>query len=128
MLASWLYPQKGDMRRVCEAIGWILILIIVVLSLVPPTYRPMTPASHNFEHAAIYLFTGTAFGAAYSARLTMVTTGLVLFSGLIEIAQFMSPGRHARLLDFIVDAIAACIGATVVAMTVKWFAPPLKPS
>jgi len=109
------------MRKVCEAVGWILVFIIVVLSLVPPTYRPVTPASHNFEHAAIYFLTGTAFGIAYSQRLTIVIVGLILFSGLIEIAQFTSPGRHARLLDFVVDAVAACIGATVVAMAVKRF-------
>ena len=36
--------------------------------------------------------------------------GLVLFAGAIELAQLFVPGRHARLSDFVVDALAACIG------------------
>jgi len=34
----------------------------------------------------------------------------VLFAGAIELAQLFVPGRHAGLGDFIVDALAACIG------------------
>jgi len=31
-------------------------------------------------------------------------------TGVIEILQFWAPGRHARLMDFVVDALAACVG------------------
>ena len=31
-------------------------------------------------------------------------------TGLIEILQLWAPGRHARLEDFVVDALAACVG------------------
>jgi VanZ family protein len=34
----------------------------------------------------------------------------VIFCGVIELAQLMIPGRHARLTDFFIDAIAVCIG------------------
>jgi len=34
----------------------------------------------------------------------------VLFAGAIELAQLFVPGRHARLSDFTVDALAARIG------------------
>jgi VanZ family protein len=35
--------------------------------------------------------------------------------GLIEILQLWAPGRHARLEDFVVDALAACVGIAVAA-------------
>ncbi|WP_371135809.1 hypothetical protein [Bradyrhizobium sp.] len=35
--------------------------------------------------------------------------------GLIEILQFWAPGRHARWLDFVVDALAACVGLALAA-------------
>jgi VanZ family protein len=35
--------------------------------------------------------------------------------GVIEILQFWAPGRHARLEDFVVDALTACLGLAVVA-------------
>ena|ERR1700730_8268141 len=53
------------LKKICRASAWLLALAIVVLSLVPPSYRPITEASHNLEHLAIFLATGFAFGVAY---------------------------------------------------------------
>ncbi len=36
---------------------------------------------------------------------------LVLFAGAIELAQTFVPGRHARLSDFIVDAVTVGVAA-----------------
>jgi len=36
--------------------------------------------------------------------------------GALELLQLLMPGRHARLEDFIVDAIAACAGIAVAAV------------
>jgi len=38
---------------------------------------------------------------------------LVIFAGAVELAQTGVPGRHARLSDFIVDALAACVGVAI---------------
>ncbi len=35
---------------------------------------------------------------------------MVAFAGAVEIAQLFVPGRHARMSDFIVDALAVCVG------------------
>jgi VanZ family protein len=107
------------LQKICRASAWLLALAIVVLSLVPPSYRPITQASHNIEHLAIFLTTGFAFSIAYPNR-PFAATGLVMFCGVIELAQWWVPGRHAQLSDFIGDAAAACIGL-VVASTVARF-------
>ena len=109
------------MQRAFEGAGWLLIFITVALSVVPPSYRPTTAASHNFEHAAIYLLTGAAFGAAYRNRVVVVMVGLLAFSGLIEIVQLLVPGRHARMLDFLVDSGAACVGVFAAVLATQWF-------
>jgi hypothetical protein len=36
-------------------------------------------------------------------------------TGAIEILQFWAPGPHARLSDFVVDALAGCAGLAVAA-------------
>jgi VanZ family protein len=36
-------------------------------------------------------------------------------TGLLEILQFWAPGRHARLEDFVVDALATCVGLAAAA-------------
>ena len=90
--------------------AWSLAAAIVILSLVPPALRPETSAPHSLEHLIIYAATGFAFGLGYKGRHDLLAILLVIFSGSIEIAQLFVPGRHARLSDFIIDAVAACIG------------------
>ena len=93
--------------------GWSLAAAIVVLSLVPATLRPETGLPHNFEHFAIYWATGLAFALGY-ALTPLLASVLVIFSGAVEILQLFVPGRHARLTDFIVDALASLIGLLTV--------------
>jgi VanZ family protein len=98
------------MRRIFKIAAWLLAMAIILLSFVPPSLRPVTDAPHDVEHFTILLLTGFAFGMGYPYQYWFRTIGLVVFSGLIEIAQLWVPGRHARLSDFIVDSLAACIG------------------
>jgi VanZ family protein len=90
--------------------SWLLAIAIVVLSLVPASLRPETDVPHNLEHFAIFVATGIAFGIGYGRRPRLVALWIVIFAGAVELAQFAVPGRHARLSDFIVDALAACVG------------------
>jgi len=99
--------------------GWFLAAVIAVLSLVPPWLRPETGAPHNLEHLAIFAATGFAFGLAYNRSPALVMVALVTFAGAIEVAQLFVPGRHARLSDFIVDALSLCIGAAVGFVTAR---------
>jgi VanZ family protein len=107
------------LQKICRASAWLLALAIVVLSLVPPSYRPTTEASHNIEHLAIFLTTGFAFFVAYPDRPFALAAGLVIFCGAIELSQRWVPGRHARLSDFIVDAAATCIGVGVTCVAAR---------
>ena len=99
--------QSSKLARIA---AWVLTAAIVVLSLVPPTLRPETSAPHSVEHFTIYAATGFAFGLGYKHRHDLLAILLVIFTGSIEIAQLFVPGRHARLSDFIIDAVAVCIG------------------
>src|SRR2546421_3284177 len=108
------------LQQICRVLAWLLALAIVALSLVPPSYRPITEASHNLEHLAIFLATGFAFGVAYPDKSFALVIELVIFCGAIELAQRWVPGRHARLSDFIVDAAAACIGLGVASVAVRF--------
>jgi VanZ family protein len=101
----------GSLRsKAARIAAWGLATAIVILSLVPPTLRPGTSAPHSVEHFIIYAATGFAFGLAFKRRHDLLAIFLVIFSGSTEIAQLFVPGRHARLRDFIIDAVAACIG------------------
>jgi VanZ family protein len=93
--------------------GWFLASVITLLSLVPPVLRPETGVPHEVEHFTIFFATGLAFGFGYPRRPLAVAILLIVFAGIIELAQLFVPGRHARLTDFVVDALALCGGAAI---------------
>jgi VanZ family protein len=84
-----------------------------VLTVVPPNLRPTTDAPHDVEHAAAFLITGVLFGLACPGREWILSIGAVLFGAMIEILKLYVPGRHARGIDFVVDASAALAGVLV---------------
>jgi VanZ family protein len=101
---------ESQVSKLARIAAWVLTAAIIILSLVPPGLRPETSAPHSVEHLTIYAATGFAFGLGYKHRRDLMAILLVIFTGCIEIAQLFVPGRHARLSDFIIDAMAACMG------------------
>ena len=97
-------------RALFKVAAWTLLVAIVVLSVVPPGARPVTPAPHALEHLGIYLPTGLAFGLGYERRRLLQILALVAFAGALELVQLGIPGRHSRLSDFLVNALSATIG------------------
>ncbi len=104
---------------VFRGMAWILVAAIVLLSLVPPFLRPETGTPHGFEHFAIFALCGCAFGLGYRSRHLFQAIALVGFSGLIELLQLLAPGRHARMADFVVDALASTVGVLIGLMVLK---------
>jgi VanZ family protein len=109
-LASRTLSMRGFFIKAARITGWFLAVVIAALSLVPPWLRPETGAPHDLEHFAIFFATGAAFGFGYSHKPLETSIALVIFAAAIEIAQLFVPGRHARLGDFVVDALALCVG------------------
>jgi VanZ family protein len=93
--------------------AWAALSAIVVLTVVPPNLRPTTDAPHDVEHGTVFLITGVLFGLAYAGRERILSVGAVAFCAIIEILQLYIPGRHARWIDFAVDAVAAVFGIFV---------------
>ena len=106
-------------QRFFQVVAWLLAVAIIMLSVGPPSTRPVTGAGQNFEHLAIFLATGTAFGLGYPRRVVLLPLALIAFSAAIEFAQMMVAGRHARLADFLMDAAASCVGLAVAFGLVK---------
>ena len=98
------------LRPIFRVAAWFLLLAIVVLSVVPPDFRPVTPAPHDVEHLVIFFLTGLAFGLGYASRSFLQVIGLAAFSAGIELLQVYIPGRHARLSDCLVNAVSVALG------------------
>ena len=98
-------------------IAWLLAAAIVFATLGPPQYRPHAAITHDGEHALAFILLGLAFALAYPRQRILAAGISVVSIGVLELLQLFVPGRHARLEDFVVDALAALAGFAIAAMT-----------
>jgi len=103
------------MTTLLRLFAWSLAAAVAFATLGPPSYRPHADLGQNGEHALAFVLVGLAFGLAYTRNRLMIALIGVAMTGLIEILQLWAPGRHARLMDFVVDALAACAGLAAAA-------------
>jgi VanZ family protein len=100
-------------------IAWLLAAAVTFATLGPARLRPHSHLGQNGEHALAFVLLGLAFGLAYPGNRLRTAVIAVVLIGMLELLQFVAPGRHARLEDLVVDALAACVGF-VVAAGVDW--------
>ncbi|MCP3390914.1 VanZ family protein [Bradyrhizobium sp. CCGB12] len=99
--------------------AWLLAAAVTFATLGPPGLRPHSDLGQDGEHALAFVLVGLAFGLAYRQRRLLTAAAAVVMIGVLELMQFWAPGRHARLEDFLVDALTACLGF-VVAAAADW--------
>jgi VanZ family protein len=110
-----LYDHARDRTTaIARVAAWLGLVTIVVLTLVPPTLRPVSAAPSVLEHFVAFLLVGGAFAWGYPRyRLSLIAASIVCIA-VLELLQLFVPGRHARVSDFVVNAIGACIGIALV--------------
>ncbi|MEK9282049.1 MULTISPECIES: VanZ family protein [unclassified Bradyrhizobium] len=103
------------MSFLLRSFAWLLAAAVTFATLGPPGLRPHSDLGQDGEHALAFILIGLAFGLAYSRRRLAIAAFSVVLIGLLELMQFWAPGRHARLEDFLVDALTACLGFALAA-------------
>jgi VanZ family protein len=86
--------------KILQVAGYLAVLLIGVVSLLPGALRPQTVVPGQFEHLIAYFATSVVL--ALRADLSQRWSGsllLVPYAGGLELAQLFIPGRHARLSD-----------------------------
>ncbi|KRR06078.1 antibiotic resistance protein VanZ [Bradyrhizobium jicamae] len=104
------------MTIILRLFAWGLAAAIAFATLGPASQRPHLKLGQNGEHALAFVLLGLAFGLAHTRNRSFTATLVIAFTGLIEILQLWAPGRHARMTDFVVDALAASLGLLVAAV------------
>jgi len=107
------YPES--MTIILRIIAWSLTAAVTFATLGPPHLRPHSDLGQDGEHALAFVLVGLAFGLAYRHHRYRTAALAVVLIGVLEMLQLWMPGRHARLEDFIVDALAACVGIAAAA-------------
>jgi VanZ family protein len=96
-------------------LAWLLAAAVTFATLGPAEYRPYADIGHDLEHALAFIPVGLAFAAAYPRHRPFAAGLSVILIGVLELLQLWAPGRHARLEDFVVNALAALAGFAIVA-------------
>jgi VanZ family protein len=110
-------PQSGT-RVVLLArwAAWAALVLVVALMVVPPALRPVSGLPHALEHFLVFLLTGAAFGLGYPKQRFTIAIAALPVTAILELLQLLAPGRHARMSDFLIDALGMCAGIAAVAM------------
>jgi len=96
--------------KIARIAAWLLVVAIVVMTLGPPTVRPVSGFNRSLEHVAAFALLGLAFGLAYPNRRMLLALIGVAVAALLETLQLVVPGRHAYFSDFAINAAGACVG------------------
>jgi VanZ family protein len=86
------------------------VFAIVALTVVPAEERVVTGLGQSAEHFLCFAIVGLAVPFSFPASIKRLLWAAVLFASVIELLQIPLPTRHARLSDFLIDALAGCIG------------------
>ncbi len=96
--------------------AYALAAAVSFATLGPPGLRPHSNLGQNAEHALAFGLVGLAFALAYPRHRSLAAGLTVVFAGVLELLQLFVPGRHARLEDFLVDALATLAGFAIVSI------------
>lgn len=102
-----------------RCVAWLLGCAIVVFTLAPIEFRPVSGAPVDLERFAASAATGAAFGLGYPKHRLRVLVLLIGIIGVLEVAQNYVPGRHGRLSDGLAKASGVLLGAAFATFVIR---------
>jgi len=101
--------------------GWICILLLAVLSLLPAEEMVRTSLGGHIEHAMAYAATTLVLRLGYGRwRWWPPAAALVCYAGVLELLQHLSPGRHPGLDDWIASSAGVLLGSAAAGARNRW--------
>jgi VanZ family protein len=98
---------------------WSCAVVVLVLALIPPSrYMPSTPWD-KLNHALAFAVLAVLAIWSYRTRVAVMLTGLLVYGGLIELLQGLTPYRSAEWGDWLADAVGLALGWQLARMTAR---------
>jgi VanZ family protein len=99
--------------RLVRTMAWLYAVVLIFLTLGPPSVRLEAEMFHDLEHLAAFGVSGLLFSIGYQSRRLLVLLAGVGFTAVLEALQMWVPGRHARWIDLAMNGAGFCIGVGV---------------
>ena len=104
-------------RKVMVTIGWLLVVVVVLLSLLPVSGMvPDVPSGDKYGHVLAYAVLMFWFGQLYRTNCLRryYAVGFVVLGGVLEWLQGMTAVRTPELLDFWMNMLGVMLGLIAV--------------
>jgi VanZ family protein len=102
------------LQKFVAAAPWLLLGFIIYATLSPIAARPTLLAPVGFEHFAAFAALAVLFCMAYPRQIALVCALVFGSAALLEIAQLLTPDRHARLTDALQKLAGGAFGIVVI--------------
>lgn len=96
-----------------KLLAWLALAFVIFATVSPINLRPHDFLPVNIDRAGAYAVMAMLFVLAYPRHLVLCAVALMLGAGGIELLQFLSPTRHAKLDDALVKAGGAAVGCII---------------
>lgn len=110
--------------RAAVLAAWVLLALIIVVTVVPVEYRPVTMLPLKVERGLAFAVLAVGFAVAYPRRIVLVIGCLCFAAFAIEFLQVFIPSRDPRLIDALVKAAGAIVGGMLGRAIVRWRLKP----
>ena len=99
-------------RQLWLIVGWLLILLVIVVSLVPVPVEVPVEGGDKFGHMAAYAALMLWFANVYElpVRRGVLAVGFVALGIALEFAQGWTGYRTFELADMVADALGVAVG------------------
>ena len=99
--------------RVLRILAWLLLIGLVVVTIGPIEWRPVSPLPTQLERAVALAIIGFVFALAYPRHLLLVGALVLGATALLEALQLVEPSRHGRIIDLSVKLVGAGLGLAI---------------
>ena len=98
-----------------RAAGWLCVGVTAYLSLIPQDMEVRTGLLPGLEHSVAYAGTAGLLVVGYPRQAVWLIVGsLSAYSGLMEVLQSFSPGRHPGIDGMLWSSSGAVVGGYIV--------------
>jgi hypothetical protein len=91
-------------------VAWLLLAGLVVVTIGPIGWRPVSPLPTQLERALALSIIGFVFAVAYPRHIVLIAVLVLGTTAILEPLQVFEPSRHGRIVDALVKLVGACVG------------------
>ena len=90
--------------------AWLLLAGLIVVTIGPIGWRPVSPLPTQLERALALLVVGFVFAVAYPRHILLIAVLVLGTTAILEPLQVFEPSRHGRFIDALVKLAGGCVG------------------